>query len=708
MSIPELTLSVSNKSIYQRLKRALSLNLRRQIFIVACDDLDLRDSFAVCLQTELSSSNPPAPALINSRFISLQLKSHNPNPWQTIGQWLTQHPITDPASRICGFQILGIEHLTRQPAGVQWSFLSALRSIEHYLPAWEFSVLLWVPRPWLCAIQQSAPEFWRWRTGVFEFEGEPTPISREHESETEKTPQETQLNPPPAQEPQPNLETPTTPAPVPQTPNKSVELADLILADAAGAGDTKDPQPALSDLSWMALQTLQYIELMHEQQCSPQSLALAYQCLGNFYRDHILAGHASPAQLKIAIHAYEQALEWLENPATQPPAETQECLALVSEFRQSFNLPLTRLDASALSELLNDLGTLYWRLSRLVLSGESVTAMLPDLERCIARYQQAALKMNPETHPQAYARLHKNLGAAWGELARYQHRAENLQHTVRAYQEALLYLDLQGDPQQYAATQNNLGTAYWNLAQLETPAEHLKSAIAAYLQALSCYQPQREPLNWAGVLNNLGTAYWNLAQHEPSEALILKAIAAYQEALQYRTPEQVPVAAAATQNNLGAAYWHLATQCRNKQARVDALQQAIDAYQVAIALAQKLPASQLPFDLLAARSNLGLAHYQLATDPYFPPDEALKATHLDIALHSQITVWSAWQQRGKAENSQSATPASRERDAEAQQVALSCIVKTIRAFYSECGLQAQNSALSKVPGDLLPEILRAL
>jgi hypothetical protein len=39
---------------------------------------------------------------------------------------------------------------------------------------------------------------------------------------------------------------------------------------------------------------------------------------------------------------------------------------------------------------------------------------------------------------------------------------------------------------------------------------------------------------------------------------------------------------------------------------------------------------------------------------------------------------------------------------------LSYIVKTIRAFYSECGLQGQNLALSKVPGDLLPEILRRL
>lgn len=40
--------------------------------------------------------------------------------------------------------------------------------------------------------------------------------------------------------------------------------------------------------------------------------------------------------------------------------------------------------------------------------------------------------------------------------------------------------------------------------------------------------------------------------------------------------------------------------------------------------------------------------------------------------------------------------------------ALSLVVQTIRAFYRERGLQGQNLALSKVPGKLLPELLRRL
>jgi hypothetical protein len=65
MSIPSQKVSSSNKLIYQRLKQAIDLNLRRQIFIAACDDLCLRDCLAARLQTELAresaASDPRSP-----------------------------------------------------------------------------------------------------------------------------------------------------------------------------------------------------------------------------------------------------------------------------------------------------------------------------------------------------------------------------------------------------------------------------------------------------------------------------------------------------------------------------------------------------------------------------------------------------------------------------------------------------------------------
>ncbi|HLO50272.1 MAG TPA: hypothetical protein VK211_17790, partial [Kamptonema sp.] len=199
----------------------------------------------------------------------------------------------------------------------------------------------------------------------------------------------------------------------------------------------------------------------------------------------------------------------------------------------------------------------------------------------------------------------------------------------------------------------------------------------------------------------------------PSEALLLEAVNAYREALKYRTQDLVPAACAATQNNLGTVYWHLAN-LRQKQGRVETLKDAVSAYQSAIAAAKQIHPNQLTFDLLAAYNNLGLAHYQLATDPYFSLSKLELKAHLESALQNHLQACTGWQQQingsglagGKNANSQSPNP--KPVYADCRQSALSCIVKTIRAFYSECGLQGQNLALSKVPGDLLPEILQQL
>ncbi|MDF0552004.1 tetratricopeptide repeat protein, partial [Kamptonema sp. UHCC 0994] len=497
---------------------------------------------------------------------------------------------------------------------------------------------------------------------------------------------------------------------------KALELADLVLAAASGELEGGDGISPATGRNFVALQTLQYIELLQEQECLPQTLALAYQTLGNFYRDRILAGDVSRTYLLIAIRAYEMVLEFTSSDAKLQGdrQEDGERKALINQLNQN----LTQLSPgsnllSTVPDILNDLGTLYWMLSRYPRSPEIASFALSDLEHSIALYQQALAQLNPKTQPQSYARLQKNLGATWGDLARFRDSAQNLQHSVRAYEEALLHIDSDVDPKQYAALENNLGTAYWNLAQHDRPVGHLESAIAAYTKALSYYSPEREPLNYAGVQNNLGTAWWNLAQHEPSEGFLLEAVDAYREALRYRTQELVPAACAATQNNLGTVYWHLAN-LRHKQGRIESLEKAIAAYQIAIAAAKQIHPNQLTFDILAAYNNLGLAHYQLATDPYFSLSKLELRSHLESALQNQLQACTGWQQQINGsgltglENTNSQTQTSNPIYADCRQTALNCIVKTIRAFYSECGLQGQNFALSKLPSDLLPEILQQL
>ncbi|MEG4015178.1 MULTISPECIES: tetratricopeptide repeat protein [unclassified Microcoleus] len=730
MSIPSQKVSSSNKQIYQRLKQAIDLNLRRQIFIAACDDLCLRDCLAARLQAELTAesagSNPRSP-IDYPRFVSLELDLNDPNPWGSLAAWLTKHPPPQNMgiySPLPGFQILGAEHLTRHSAAVQWSFLSYLRDIEAHLQMCESTLLLWVSRPWLSSIEQSAPEFWQWRTGVFEFEGEPTPAKQDFGRSEDFGNSENlgnlrdngdsgdQLLRSPESEQSSIPDSASFPAP----DAKSVELADLVLATAS-EDELEAEGDAASEDNFLPLQTLQYIELLQEHQCCSEALALAYHSLGNYYRDRILGGESSPQNLTIAIRAIEQVIAYLELDAgsqqNQPP--TEECARLIAQLTQ--NLTQYAEESNSLppmDDLINDLGTFYWMLSRDRTDGVEVPDPVSCLERSIALYIEGLNRTDAESTPQTRVRLNKNLGIALADLARYQDKTQNLQQAVAAYQQALLDLDPATEPQQCAAAQNNLATAYWHLAQDGEPIVYLKSAIAAYTQALSCYSPEREPLNYAGVQNNLGTACWNLAQHEPSELLLVRAIEAYREALKYRTRELVPAAAAATYNNLATAYWHLANQFQQKQARIDSLQQAITAYEAALDIARKLDRAQLTFDTLAARNNLGLAHYQLATAPDLALNKAAQTSHLDAALHHLLQVCAEWGQHlndkgliyGDKLNLQ--PPANSQAADDCRQTALSYIVKTIRAFYSECGLAGQNLALSKVPGDLLPEILRRL
>jgi len=693
--IVPLQVSSWNRQSYQRLKQTLTLGLRRQILIGVCDDLILRQRLVGRLQAELMHPQKAMPAGIGNscQLISLNLNLSNPNPLAQMAQWSKQHPLPEAIAAIPTFQILGIERLTRQPASVQRSFLRCLQAIGRSLPRLECSLLLWVPRPWFNTIEQSVPEFWQWHTGVFEFEGEPTPVPPANSAIPESrqssvaastsskdnvwhilTRDLAKFSELPHDSEQKHHES-DDPLPTPKNlgagvitqksnPVKSVEPSEKPPNQIT----VNIPKPKSEALP--KLPSLKEIEQLQQQSYPPASLAEAYLSVGNYYRDRIEQGEATPENLMIAIQAYEQAAGWLEKAA----------------------LP-------GVSDILNDVGNLYWMLSRSPGNGEQA---LSHLERSIQAYQLALTKLTAETVPQTYAMIQNNLGAAYGDLARYRDVAENLQQSIRAYEEALRYRTIEtatediAARQKYASTQNNLGTAYWHLAQQQEPVIHLKQAIAAYKEALAQYHPEREPLNWGMIQNNLGTAYWNLAQYEDSLTYLRLAIDAYRDALNHRRADVAPTACAATQNNLGTAYWHLATQSQeHAEVRQEYLQQCIAAYETAIAIAQQLRQSNPPipvsFDVCATCNNLGLAHYQLATEPQFSLSQATKPTHLEAALQNHLQALQGFSNQP-----------------EAYQTTLSYLIKTIRGFYKEQGFQGQNFALSKVPGQLLPTILPRL
>ncbi|MDE5096647.1 MAG: tetratricopeptide repeat protein [Trichodesmium sp. St11_bin5] len=707
------TISRLNRQIYQRLKQALSLNLRRQIFIAVCDHQQLKISLVEKLEADLTNTiddrEEQSKNKINNNknilFVTLNLNLSNPNPVTQINQWFALNPEFKKIEeyQILGFQIIGVENLTKQPSAVQWSFISNLKKIEKNLSKLESSILLWVTKPWLNTIKQSAPEFWNWHTGIFEFEGEPTPVTpRQKKSLFSNKVKPQSFLPSITSQPSINIVRPLmaleqksytiesknsqgyflSPAieklseltinlsphkkNLPQPELELVELASLVWAEIS-----RKSQEVKTSLKKQQFQILKEIQELKTNQYPSPELVIAYQTLGDFYRDLILAGEVSEQSLIIAIRAYEMVIEL-----------TSEDTENVSQFSR-YQIPI--------QDIFNDLGTLYWMLSRQIKSSKS--DLLVYLERSIVLYQVAMGEIN-SFQKYTYARLQKNLGLAYADLATYQQPQQNWERSLRAYQEAIFYLDKVAAPKDYASTLNNLGAAYWNLAQYTQDIEHLQGAISTYEEAIDYFTPEIEPINYAMIQNNLGIAYWNLAQFqtEVSENLILKAIDAYLLALKYRTREAFPLAYAATQNNLGTAYWHLANQFEENQIRPQIFHEAIAAYSQAVSIAQHFSPSQLTFDLLATHHNIGLAYYQIATISNTTLDKKSQISNLEAALDHHLL--------GYGDQPQTNVNKMQE-----EQVSVNYILRIIRTFYNKYGIQGQNLALSKIPSNLLPKIL---
>jgi tetratricopeptide (TPR) repeat protein len=737
-----------NRQVYQRLKAALGLGLRRQIFVAVCDDLNLRNQIAARLHStlaypvgqvlyqssdDLGSSTPAYP-----RLVTLRLNLSNANPIIQINQWLANYPppvvgISNESPGkplpVPSFQIVGIEQLTRQPVAVQRLFLQSLRSTEQLLatpdsnPFLESSLLVWVSRPWLYAIQQSAPQFWRCRTGLFVFAGEPTPMSPNQTSpeigfrgldkkQTLTNTNHSINNPKNNPKNNPVLNLPKEIGSQ-DTENNSNNNIDFPLQEVSNESSSEDKSSDISNLldlvepisqnpienklinndeniisdnvaeihsvnkeitelvlatinttigendedNWRPQKVLEEIEEAHKQE-NPQALANAYLKLGNLYRERIEEGDSTLENLMVAILAYQEAITYDESSNWVP-------------------------------DILNDLGTLYWMLYKTPPNSEDGRSYI---EQGIEFYQLGLRLISSSEQSDTYTRLQNNLGTAYSDLAKFVDPLENWQQAVLAYSEALRYRSSDIEPLKYAATQNNLGTAYWHLAQYNLPIQNLKEAITAYSQALLFYSPDEEPIKYGMIQNNIGTAHWNLAQYETPEEHLNMAINAYTEALKYRTPINIPTACAATQNNLGTAYWHLANLPQtSKELKQKYLKLSVEAYEEALALAHSLTGVTFSFDIYATHNNLAQAYYQIVIDPYFSGDKVVRSRHLEVALENHLQALNGF-------NKQS----------ENYQNTIAYVIKTVRGFHNELGIQGQNLALSKIPAHLLPEILPKL
>ncbi len=594
-----------NQQTYQQLAQGLSLGLRRQIWVAVCDNRYWRDR----LMERLSEQHPQNTAEDHA-LIGIALDEKNPelNPLLAISQWLKEHQQTVNPHKPPTFALTGIEHLTLQSSQQQRRFLKHLKFIaDAYVPKMDFNLLLWLPRPWMNSIMESVPEFWQWRTGLFEFHGEPTPVKLYD-----------------------------LPKPERFFPAQEQQFFDQYFRTSESPSLTLPENVTSDQEAWQVSQQ---------------------------YRETIHGGDTSVVALKLAIESYEKLFGYLE------PGDRR------------------------LGDLYNDIGNFTWLLARQETDNPTKQT---HLEQSITYYQQALEAVADAPEPEFYAMVQNNLGAVYSDLAYTQGSVAPLHQAVEAYEAALQYRSPETDALRYVSTQNNLGTVYWHLAQQENAPQHLQGAISCYESALKYLSKADEPSNWAMMQNNLGTAYLNLSQHQDPVSCLQVAIASYQAALEYRTPETNPVGCASTHNNLGTSYWQLSVYLTQDASQwQEILEQAIASYEVAISLAHLLsreePAIPVEFDVLETLNNMGLIHYQLATEIISSLESDAKIEHLQTAIKSH-----------------SLSLSKQTEDFPTYEDTLSYLIGGVRALYEQGGIVAQNQALSEVPSQLLPKILPRL
>ncbi|MEO1446816.1 MAG: hypothetical protein AAFV46_11410, partial [Cyanobacteria bacterium J06635_11] len=211
-----------NQQSYQALKSSMALNLRRQLLIAVCDNVAMQNQLASQLETDLAIGAPmplemgqhmgqsagpitgytvddlglrdqgfdqdfgqelsgqlpraTAPSVGLERLV---FDPEDGNLPKQVANWVRQTVLSQ--GELPQLQVVGIEQMTRQPAITQNHFLRSLEKVEALLPRLNTSLLIWLPWPWLRTIQQSAPTFWNWRSGIFEFVSDPTPADIDNE-----------------------------------------------------------------------------------------------------------------------------------------------------------------------------------------------------------------------------------------------------------------------------------------------------------------------------------------------------------------------------------------------------------------------------------------------------------------------------------------------------------------------------------------------
>ncbi|MEM9245750.1 MAG: hypothetical protein AAGA67_08445, partial [Cyanobacteria bacterium P01_F01_bin.153] len=611
-----IELSEWNQKTYDRLKQSLGLELRRQVFVAVCDDLVVRAHLSQRLirdramgthRGELISQvvtvtlDPQRPSLQQSIFDGFQQYRHTNQHYRPTPQgYLTSAAVKhDPV-----VQLFGIEDLTRQSAHIQRQFLQNLNQLpKRPLPA-AGALILWVPRPWVNSIRQSAPDFWQWHTGFFEFDGDPRPFDPEAADNALPQPSfQPQLEPIQAFPWQYFTDdggafnsTNEITAPMPQklSPQRGERLGEpqLSLTPAANKpASTKSassqptskfpsdiPVPNALD-AWLVLaQSAQGAP--GDRRLMDRAIEIGHQLLADhrptlFEQAQIYEtlGHCHSARALTVTRDQRRRLgDALQRAIERDLQKACDCFqwALEPLDQTLVNRALERRDGQnnqLLTRRANLLRTLAETQQSLIRYGSASTAST------VSQYQASVVK-----------NYRRGIASQWLKIRR-----------CRKFTD--------GDAQGLVQTYNSLGMAYWiqgngDRSNVVLAHRRFKQAINAYLQGLGCYGNRRysdsalpTDYHYGTLQTNLGTAYLTLHRGDRNPLWLDHAVTAYHAALNYRDRQQHPAAYAATCNNLGIAYRALGhfAQRQDPHAEWTYCQQGIAFYNEALAIESHIP-----------------------------------------------------------------------------------------------------------------------
>ena len=762
-----------NQQAYQALRSALSLNLRRQLFIAVCDSVVLQEQLATQLENDiLFNSRPtlnhfepdsaeahegigiPHPAagtrVVLDRLAFEPEDAHLP---RQVFRWIQQaqqHEVS-----LSQLQILGVEQMTRQPAIVQNHFLRSLEKIDALLPRLNTSLLVWVSWPWLRTIQESAPTFWHWRNGLYEFVGDPTPTpinlsyllsnktdERDVERQTVADSLAATLNGEVARrsvrlhgetddfEADELVSEPYLPASAITISGTDTESArqsfDSDTTQSADA-DAANPPVYNSELA-AAFEAGAFDEDVFEQGSFEENGFGESSFEENGFEDAFLEGAFIEESLLDAGLIEDLVLEEsvLEGVALEETGQIAETTA----FSTGSTL-------NSWQKIASDYFAVAYQRRSLIEAGDRT---LNAIEPAIAAYE-AGLRCIEGDYP--------DLGNCLNDLGTlYWLRAQQLVdpgqitecmvHSIQLYSQALEQINHQQDPAMVCQLYSNMGAVYSLLAAYEEPADCFRQAVIVYNRAAAISAETASTQEHAMLCNSLGSVYWKLSHYDHEDQVeqhLGLAIEAYQQALPGYDPEAQPLDYAAVQNNIGITYWSLAKHSSS----VELYEWAIAAYQDA--LTYRTPATD-PVACAITYNNLALAYWDLSKEAAVDrmqrsiyQQDAVVAFESALAIAAEVNALSETDRAAihhclgdvhmqmveitaseddiadtlqKSLHSYLQSIEDMPEESPSFQPRLAAIVANLQFHYDYIGLSGQQNALNQIPPRLIPYVMPML